>query len=106
MQPAEDSGGPWGYAEKLEALTDTAHENNEEALEALGDDHDSHAQPNIAVIHARFAALAKKCARRPRQSQYTTVNAAFRYRKRGAEGMRVAVKVAYVCCSSITTKKK
>src|SRR3546814_10699504 len=49
MRPPEDSGGPWGYAEKLEALTDPAHEYHEEALEALGDDHDSHAQPNIAV---------------------------------------------------------
>src|SRR3546814_5633954 len=44
MRPPEDSGGPWGYAEKLEALTDPAHECHEEALEALGDDHDSHAQ--------------------------------------------------------------
>ena len=69
MRPPEDSGGPWGYAEKLEALTDPAHEYHEEALEALGDDHDSHAQPNIAVIHARFAALAKKWTPRPRKAK-------------------------------------
>lgn len=67
MRPPEDSGGPWGYAEKLEALTDPVHEYHEEALEALGDDHDSHAQPNIAVIDARFAALAKKWTPRSRK---------------------------------------
>jgi len=67
MRPPEDSGGPWGYAEKLEALTDPSHEYHEEALDALGDDHDRHTQPNIEVIHARFAALAKKWAPRPRK---------------------------------------
>lgn len=67
MRPPEDSGGPWGYAEKLEALTDPSHEYHEEALDALGDDHDPHTQPNIEVIHARFAALAKKWAPRPRK---------------------------------------
>jgi hypothetical protein len=50
----------WGYAEKLEALADPAHEYHEEALDALGDDHDPNAQPNIDMIHASFAALAKK----------------------------------------------
>jgi hypothetical protein len=67
MRPPEDSGGPWGYAEKLEALADRTHEYHEEALDALGDDHDPHAQPDIDLIHSRFAALAKKWAPRPRK---------------------------------------
>lgn len=69
MRPPEDSGGPWGYAEKLEALADPAHEYHEEALDALGDDHDPNAQPNIDLIHDRFAALAKKWAPRPRNAK-------------------------------------
>jgi hypothetical protein len=69
MRTPEDSGGPWGYAEKLDALTDPAHEYHEEALEALGDDHDAQTQPNIAVIHARFAALAKKIGAPSAQGQ-------------------------------------
>src|SRR3546814_16600544 len=75
MRPPEDSGGPWGYAEKLAALTDPAHEYHDEAVKALGDDHDSHAQPNIAVIHARFAALANKWSPRPRKPNSPKVNA-------------------------------
>jgi len=69
MRPPEDSGGPWGYAKKLEALADPAHEYHEEALDALGDDHDPNAQPNIDLIHDRFAALAKKWAPRPRKAK-------------------------------------
>lgn len=30
MRPPEDSGGPWGYAEKLEALADPTHEYHED----------------------------------------------------------------------------
>src|SRR3546814_11561978 len=78
MRPPEDSDGPLWYAEKLEALTDPAHEYHEEALDALGDDNVSHAQPNIAVIHARFAALAKKWAPRPWKPNLAYVNAASR----------------------------
>jgi len=45
MRPPEDSGGPWGYAEKLEARADPAHEYHGEAHDALGDDYDPNAQP-------------------------------------------------------------
>jgi hypothetical protein len=69
MRPPEDSGGPWGYAEKLEALADRTHEYHEEALDALGDDHDPHAQPDIDLIRARLAVLAKKWAPRPRKAK-------------------------------------
>lgn len=64
MRPPEDSGGPWGYAEKLKALAEPAHEYHDEALDALGDDHDPNAQPDIDMIHSRFAVLAKKWAPR------------------------------------------
>ena len=35
MRPPEDSGGPWGYAETLEALSDPTHEYHEQALDIL-----------------------------------------------------------------------
>jgi len=50
----------------------------EEALDALWDDHDPDAQPDIDLIPFRFAALAKKWAPRSRKTQYAHVNAAFR----------------------------
>ncbi|HUD93598.1 plasmid pRiA4b ORF-3 family protein [Sphingobium sp.] len=64
MRPPEDCGGPWGYAEKLEALADPQHEYHEEALETLGEDHDPNAKPDIPLIDARLEALAKKWAPR------------------------------------------
>ncbi|EQB12454.1 hypothetical protein RLDS_02940 [Sphingobium lactosutens DS20] len=67
MRPPEDCGGPWGYAEKLEALGDPQHEYDEEALDTLGDDHDPNAQPDIPLIEARLEALAKKWAPRTRR---------------------------------------
>src|SRR5450631_70379 len=36
--PPEDVGGPWGYAEMLEALADPDHERNEEMSEWAGED--------------------------------------------------------------------
>ena len=38
--PPEDSGGPWGYAELLEAINDPAHERHAEFREWVGDDFD------------------------------------------------------------------
>ncbi|MFQ3898015.1 MULTISPECIES: plasmid pRiA4b ORF-3 family protein [Sphingomonadaceae] len=67
MRPPEDSGGPWGYAEKLEALGDPQHEYHEEALETLGDNHDPNAKPDIPLIEARLETLAKKWAPRTRR---------------------------------------
>lgn len=69
MRPPEDSGGPWGYAETLEALSDPAHGYHEQALDILGDDHDPHAQPNIDLIHARLQTLTKKWAPRQRKAK-------------------------------------
>lgn len=69
MRPSEDSGGHWGYAEKLEALADPALEYHEGALDAPGDGHDPNAHPNIDLTQDRFAALAMKWAPRPRKAK-------------------------------------
>ena len=41
--PPEDVGGPWGYAEFLEVITDPKHERHEELLEWVGGDFDPEA---------------------------------------------------------------
>ncbi|MBU0493925.1 MAG: plasmid pRiA4b ORF-3 family protein [Chloroflexi bacterium] len=38
--PPEDVGGPWGYENFLEAITDPKHEEHEEYLEWIGDEFD------------------------------------------------------------------
>ena len=38
--PPEDSGGPWGYTEKLQALSDPDDEESEELREWMGSDFD------------------------------------------------------------------
>jgi hypothetical protein len=38
--PPEDCGGPWGYAELLEAIADPTHENHHERIEWLGGEFD------------------------------------------------------------------
>jgi hypothetical protein len=38
--PPEDCGGPWGYAEMLQTLSEPVHPEREEMLEWLGDDFD------------------------------------------------------------------
>jgi len=64
MRPPEDSGGPWGYAETLEALGDPGHEYHEHALEILGEGYDPHTPPDMSLIDAKFTELAKKSASR------------------------------------------
>lgn len=51
--PPEDCGGPWGYAELLEALADPGHERHEELSEWLGRDHDPEAL-DIDEVNAAF----------------------------------------------------
>ena len=67
MRPPEDSGGPWGYAEMLEALGDSGHEYHEQALEILGEGYDPHSLPDISLINAEFAELAKMSPSRSRK---------------------------------------
>ncbi|MDJ0391623.1 plasmid pRiA4b ORF-3 family protein [Roseomonas sp. E05] len=62
--PPEDVGGPWGYAEFLEAITDPQHENHAEMTEWADGPFDP---DNINIDdHAKaVAALAKAWARKP-----------------------------------------
>ena len=62
--PPEDVGGPWGYAEMIEALDDPAHERHDEIREWLGEDFDPHAFEPELHKHA-VAALAKRWAKKP-----------------------------------------
>jgi hypothetical protein len=62
--PPEDVGGPWGYAEMLEALADPEHERHAEIREWVGDDFDPHAF-DAEPLRANVAALAKRWSRKP-----------------------------------------
>lgn len=68
-RPPEDCGGPWGYAEKLEALSEPQHEYHEEAIEALGEAYDPNRQPDITSIEAKLNALAKRWTPKPRRTR-------------------------------------
>jgi len=62
--PPEDIGGPWGYAEFLEAIGDPQHERHAEFKEWLPDDFD----PNIVDpgwLAQEVAVLAKRWSRKP-----------------------------------------
>src|SRR5262249_48387685 len=41
--PPEDCGGPWGYADFVDAVTDPSHPGHEERREWIGDDFDPEA---------------------------------------------------------------
>lgn len=62
--PPEDVGGPWGYAELLEAINDPTHERHAELREWITADFD----PNVVdadALKAEVGALAKKWSRKP-----------------------------------------
>ena len=65
--PPEDVGGPWGYADFLEAVSDPGHERHDELLEWCGGAFDP-ADIGEAEIRERLdeiaARLARKAARR------------------------------------------
>lgn len=66
--PPEDVGGPWGYAEFLEAINDPKHERHVELMDWIGDDFD----PNVVDtdhLADNLTALAKKWVRK-RASKY------------------------------------
>ena len=56
-------GGPWGYAEYLEAIADPKHERHAEMLEWRGAGFDPAAADETA-IGKRLAVFAKRIARR------------------------------------------
>ena len=62
--PPEDVGGPWGYAEFLEAISDPKHESHAEMVQWIGAPFD----PNTIDFdeHAKAVeALAKAWSRKP-----------------------------------------
>ncbi|TXL70083.1 plasmid pRiA4b ORF-3 family protein [Vineibacter terrae] len=62
--PPEDVGGPWGYAEMLEALDNPRHERHAEIREWIGDDFDPRAfDPDS--LKAEVAKLARRWSRKP-----------------------------------------
>jgi hypothetical protein len=62
--PPEDCGGPWGYAELLEAIKDPTHKRHDELTEWIGDDFDPDAD-DAEWLTAEVDALAKKWSRTP-----------------------------------------
>ncbi|HEX2886437.1 plasmid pRiA4b ORF-3 family protein [Vineibacter terrae] len=62
--PPEDVGGPWGYAEMLEALDNPQHERHAEIRAWVDDDFDPRAfDPNH--LKAEVAKLARRWSRKP-----------------------------------------
>jgi hypothetical protein len=60
--PPEDCGGPWGYADLLEAIKDPKHERHAEFTEWIGDDFDPDAD-DAEGLAAQVATLAKTWSR-------------------------------------------
>ncbi len=65
--PPEDVGGPWGYAEMLEAIADLDHERHDEICEWLGEGYDPTAF-NAAAREVEVAVLATRWSRKPRKT--------------------------------------
>jgi hypothetical protein len=62
--PPEDVGGPWGYADFLEAITDPEHERHVECVEWIGHPFDPNSI-NIDWLAQEVAKLASKWTRKP-----------------------------------------
>jgi len=61
--PPEDVGGPWGYAEYLEAIADPDHERHEEFIEWRGPRFDP-TRVNEAAVRKQLERLTKRPASR------------------------------------------
>ncbi|MBN9550803.1 MAG: plasmid pRiA4b ORF-3 family protein [Alphaproteobacteria bacterium] len=62
--PPEDVGGPWGYAEFLEALADPEHEQHADMRRWIGEDFDPR-QAQSDQLAERVEKLARKWTRKP-----------------------------------------
>jgi hypothetical protein len=62
--PPEDVGGPWGYAEFIEAIGDPDHERHAECKEWLAEDFDPNTV-NATRLADEVAELAKQWSRKP-----------------------------------------
>ena len=64
--PPEDVGGPWGYAEFLEAIADPKHERHRELKEWLADDFNPHVvDVDVDRLSEDVAELAQSWSRQP-----------------------------------------
>ncbi len=63
--PPEDSGGPWGYMEKLRILKDPSDEEHADVLDWMGEDYDP-SLVNQALIEDGLADLDRRWAPRKR----------------------------------------
>ena len=63
--PPEDVGGPWGYAEFLDAINDPEHERHGEFSEWIGDDFDP-STVDTNRLAEEVAELARRWSRTPR----------------------------------------
>src|SRR4029077_12403779 len=70
--PPEDVGGPWGYAEFLEAIADPNHERHRELKEWFADDFNPHVL-DVDWLAEDVAALAQRWSRHSRWS-YIGIN--------------------------------
>ncbi len=61
--PPEDCGGPWGYADYLEAIADPNHENHDDMIEWRGPGFDPH-DSDEAGIRKRLDRLAVRWGKR------------------------------------------
>jgi hypothetical protein len=66
--PPEDVGGPWGYAEFLEAIGNPDHERHAELTEWIGDDFDPNVVDTESLID-EVATLAKRWSRTPARTR-------------------------------------
>jgi Plasmid pRiA4b ORF-3-like protein len=64
--PPEDIGGPWGYAQALEAYANPEHEEYEFAIEQIGKDFDP-VEVDILAINDALTHLASKWTPKPRR---------------------------------------
>ena len=64
VAPIEDVGGPWGYADFLDAIADPDHENHDDMTEWYGDDFDPQDVP-LDGLKADVADLAARWNRKP-----------------------------------------
>src|SRR5262249_47609075 len=62
--PPEDVGGPWGYAEFLEAMNDPKHERHDELADWIDEDDFDPTAVDIDQLARSVAALAHNWARR------------------------------------------
>jgi hypothetical protein len=62
--PPEDSGGPWGYAEFIDAINNPKHERHQELSEWIGYPFDPNCV-DVDAIAMDFETLAKRWSRKP-----------------------------------------